>query len=351
MNKICYINLATYSSVGGIENYNKTFLKALDGLEENVVAVSLYDTVSRDDFRHIEFKNFGGNKFTASLYVLKNIYKTKKLIVAHSNLLLIAILSKILNPKIKVYLCVYGVEVWKRFPLIHRFFISRICVLSISNYTTKIFKKYNNLSISNVFYLPPCVNLEINKKFNNVYDKTQFNILSVSRLDIVDNYKGIDSMIRTIPLLIKKIPKLKYTIIGDGNDRGRLERLVQILNLKDYVDFKGYVDSLEPFYQYCDIFSLPSKGEGFGIVFIEAMKFGKPCIACVEGGQVDAVINNETGLLCEYNDIYGLSTRIIDLYQNQSLRKRLGSNGYKHIIKNFTFGSYKERLKTFLHEI
>ena len=350
MSKVCYLNLATYSTVGGIENYNKSFLEALDSLQEDVLSISVYDKASKDEFNNIEFKNFEGKKIRASICVFRNIYKTKKLIIAHANLLSLGILAKIFNPKIKIYLCIYGVEVWKKLPFIYRIFVRHICVLSISSHTTDLFQKYNKLSNDNIYYLPPFIKIEAENNFRNIYDEKRFNILSVSRLDSVDNYKGIDSMINTIPFLIKKIPNLKYTIVGQGDDKDRLEDIVRVLGLENYVEFKGFVEPIEPYYKYCDVFALPSKGEGFGIVFIEAMKYHKPCIACDEGGQIDIVINNRTGLLCKYDDLFCLSEKISQLYLDKSLRMTLGLNGYNHVTKNYTLETYKEKLKFLLDE-
>jgi len=347
MNKICYLNLATYSQTGGIENFNKTFLKALNSLAK-VTSISVYDKENDNTLENIDFKNFNKNKVKASLYLLKNIYNIDKLIVAHLNLLPIVIVAKIINPKIKIYLSIYGIEVWKKLPFMHQIFLSKIKILSISTYTTEIFTKYNNISKKNIFYLPPDTSDNIDKNFQNVYNDHEFNILSVTRLDSNDNYKGIDSMIKTIPLLISKIPNLKYTIIGKGDDKDRLIELSKELKVQNYIDFKGFVEFIEPYYQYCDIFTLPSKGEGFGIVYIEAMKYEKPCIACDEGGQTDVVLDNETGYLCKYDDTNCLSERIINLYADVEKRNQFGKNGYKHFIENFTFDKFRDRLSNIL---
>jgi glycosyltransferase involved in cell wall biosynthesis len=202
----------------------------------------------------------------------------------------------------------------------------------------------NNFKKSNFKLLSNCVNT--NARFDpiNVFNDTEFNILTVTRLCSTDRYKGVDTMINTIPLLISNIPNLKYTIIGIGNDRERLEKLVNELNIEKYVDFRGFVKFIEPYYQYCDIFSLPSKGEGFGIVYIEAMKYKRPCIASNEGGQTDVILDNETGFLCEYDNVECLSKSIIKLYKDNNLRERFGKNGYKYLLNNFTFNDFSRRL-------
>ena len=351
MRQICYFNLATFSKKGGIENFNKTFLQALNDLCIQSVSVSVYDKENKSEYANITFKNFNTDKLAASLYVLSNIYNFDRLILAHINLIPIAIIAKILNPKIKIYLSIYGIEVWKKISWIKRKFIEKfIKIFSISSYTTKLFKNMNNMNEKSVFYLAPGINLQTQHCSNNPYMLNCFNILSVTRLDKNDDYKGVDSVIKTISFLIKKIPNLRYTIIGKGNDKERLEKLANDLNVLQYIEFKGFVENIEPYYQYCDIFILPSKGEGFGIVYIEAMKYKKPCIACDEGGQTDVVLDNKTGYLCKYDDIECLGIKIIDLYKDEKKRKLLGENGYKYLLNNFTFEKFQKRLKDILND-
>jgi len=349
MNNICYFNLSTYSTLGGIENYNKGFLKVLNTLNCKITSVSVYDDINKEEFNNIEFRNFSKDKIKASLYMVKSVFHIEILILAHINLLPIAMILKLLNPKIKIYLTIYGVEVWKELSFAYKIFLTKIHIISISNYTTQEFIHYNNIRNQKINYLSPYIEDEITEKYKNVYNSSQFNILSVTRLDTIDNYKGIDSMIKTIPLLLNSIPNLKYTIIGKGDDTERLQDLVKELNLEKYIDFKGFVQNIESYYEYCDIFSLPSKGEGFGIVYIEAMKYKKPCIACDEGGQTDVVLDNITGFLCKYNNVNCLEKRIVELYENKRLRILFGENGYNHLMKNFTFDKFKIRLQEILN--
>jgi len=161
MNKVCFFNLTTYSSVGGIERYNQIFLKALNELNIKTTSLSVYDRKNKDKYSHIDFQNFSTNKISASIYLLKNIYKVEKLIVAHINLLPIVIISKIINPKLSIYISIYGIEAWVKFPYFYKYFFTKIKFVSISSYTTNKFIKFNNLINSSIYYLPPSNNLKI----------------------------------------------------------------------------------------------------------------------------------------------------------------------------------------------
>jgi glycosyltransferase involved in cell wall biosynthesis len=222
--------------------------------------------------------------------------------------------------------------------------------LSISSNTTDVFIELNALNKNNIYYLPPSVNLGLSSNASNPYDDKYFNILSLSRLHKADSYKGIDSMIKTIPLLLNSISNIKLTIIGDGDDKERLVQLSQDMKVENYIDFKGFVKDIEPYYKYCDIFVLPSNGEGFGIVYLEAMKHRKACIACDEGGQTDVVLDNQTGYLCKYDDLNCLVSRITLLFNNPDMAQVMGCCGYDHLLDNFTFDSFKNRLNFILND-
>jgi phosphatidyl-myo-inositol dimannoside synthase len=349
MNRICYFSLATFSKTGGIESFNKTFLKALNGYATAVTSVSVYDEHHRSDLKNIEFKNFNANKIKASLYILKNIYKIDQLILAHLNLLPVAIVAKAMNPSLRIYLSIYGIEVWTKLPMLYRLFLKYVKVFSISNYTTKEFTRLNRISPENIFYLPPDTGVDvIAPSSESVYLASEFNVLTVSRLAKANSYKGIDSMIKAIPVILKSVPNFKYTVIGKGDDKDRLMSLAKKIGVDQHVDFKGFVEYIEPYYEHCDVFALPCQREGFGIVYLEAMKYRKPCIACDTGGQTDVVIHNETGFLCKYDDIERLSERVVELCLDKDIVLELGENGYNHLLTNFTFIKFKERLALYL---
>ncbi|MEO0550753.1 MAG: glycosyltransferase family 4 protein [Pseudomonadota bacterium] len=128
-------------------------------------------------------------------------------------------------------------------------------------------------------------------------------ILTVGRLDARKGfdgrpgYKGHDRIISTLPDLLKINPNTVYMIAGDGDDRERLEALCKQLNVSDKVRFLGQVDepTLADLYQACDLFAMPSAGEGFGIVYLEAMASGLPAIGVQLGGAPDALRHGELG--------------------------------------------------------
>jgi glycosyltransferase involved in cell wall biosynthesis len=89
---------------------------------------------------------------------------------------------------------------------------------------------------------------------------------------------------------------------------------------------------------------MPSRAEGFGIVFLEAMAFGKPVIGGKHGGTPDVVRDGVTGFLVEYGDVDGLAARILSLLQDEGLQKQMGQAGRQYMEENFTFTHFQRRL-------
>jgi phosphatidylinositol alpha-1,6-mannosyltransferase len=116
-----------------------------------------------------------------------------------------------------------------------------------------------------------------------------FTLLTVGRLDSRDRYKGHDRVISALPNLLKDGRPILYLIAGDGDDRPRLEALAASLGVKKQVRFLGFWphESLPDLYSAADLFVMPSTGEGFGIVFLEAMACGAPALGVAAGGAVD----------------------------------------------------------------
>lgn len=124
-------------------------------------------------------------------------------------------------------------------------------------------------------------------------------LLTVCRLASAERYKGYDQILSLLPRLRAKIPGLRYILAGKGPDRPRVEKMVQALGVADMVTLAGYVPDFElpDYYRLCDVFAMPSKGEGFGIVFLEALASGKPVIAGNQDGSTDAVLDGSLGAL------------------------------------------------------
>jgi glycosyltransferase involved in cell wall biosynthesis len=171
-------------------------------------------------------------------------------------------------------------------------------------------------------------------------------LLSVTRLDENDRYKGIVTVLEALAMV--EDPSLHYVVAGSGNDREFLERIARRLQLADRVHFIGGVTDgqLAELYRSCAAFVLPSGKEGFGIVFLEAMYFEAPVIAAAEKGAVDVVQHDSTGLLVPYGDTVALKAAIERVLVDTALCDRVRAGGRQLVTGEgaFTFSAYVRRL-------
>jgi len=140
-------------------------------------------------------------------------------------------------------------------------------------------------------------------------------ILTVGRLDASEQYKGYDQVLLALSAILKEKPETKYIIAGKGDDESRLRALAERLGLKNSVIFAGYVppDELAAYYALCDVFVMPSRKEGFGIVFLEAMACGKPVVAGNKDASVDALKGGELGVLVDPEDTTAIAHAVLSV--------------------------------------
>jgi glycosyltransferase involved in cell wall biosynthesis len=110
-------------------------------------------------------------------------------------------------------------------------------------------------------------------------------------------------------------------------------------------------DELAGYYKRCALFVLPSGQEGFGIVFLEAMRFAKPCIGGNVGGTPEVVEDGQTGLLVPFGDVDALERALDRLLADSALRKQMGIAGRRRLLTQFVFERFRARLEGYLREL
>ena len=183
------------------------------------------------------------------------------------------------------------------------------------------------------------------------FDRASFDSKTILFVGRLVHRKGADDLIKAFNILVKQIQDTSLEIVGDGPERVSLEKLSISLGIKDRVHFLGTLtgDDLYRRYARCTVFCMPSKSlrddvEGFGTVFIEAALFGKPSVATRSGGMPEAVVDGETGILVDEGDAEEICGALLRLLEDKDLAKRLGANGRKRALSEFTSQIATERL-------
>lgn len=129
-------------------------------------------------------------------------------------------------------------------------------------------------------------------------------VMTLARLPGWDRHKGVDEMIQAMADLKERQPDLRYLVAGEGPDKQRLIDLAATLGVSDTVIFAGFIDRAEKLdhYRLADAFAMPSRGEGFGIVFLESLACGVPVMGSTLDGGRDALLDGELGLLVDPGD-------------------------------------------------
>jgi phosphatidylinositol alpha-1,6-mannosyltransferase len=157
--------------------------------------------------------------------------------------------------------------------------------------------------------------------------------------------KGQDLVIRALPQILKDAPDVVYLIVGDGPNRGDLERLANDVGVRGNVQFAGELPTefLADAYAQCDVFVMPSRVipeqcqvEGFGIVYLEAAACGKPVVGGKSGGVGDAVADGKTGILVSPDDPRELAAALSRLLTDGELAQSMGRRGRDRVLESFT---------------
>lgn len=150
--------------------------------------------------------------------------------------------------------------------------------------------------------------------------------------------KGHDFLLEAFARARKEEPRLRLRVAGDGPTRGQLETMASTLGIESYVEFLGFVDDVSALVADSDALvfpTLPSCGEGFGLVALEAMALATPVIATRVGAIPEVVKHGVTGLLVEPGDVPGLTAELLRIARDDDLRARLGRAGRARAEERF----------------
>lgn len=227
--------------------------------------------------------------------------------------------------------------------------------LAVSNFTAQAVHDTVGLAAERIQLLPNTLDPGFHSQPDESAGEPQgpLELLTVSRLDAQETMKGVDHTIRAFAEVGHKHPDARHRIVGHGSDKPRLQELARSLGVGDRVIFEEGLsdDELAQRYRNCSLFVMPSGQEGFGIVFLEAMRFGKPCIGGDAGGTPDVIVDGETGYLVPFADVPALVSALDRLLGDPELRRRLGRSGGRRLEQRFVFDRYQERVGEILRDL
>ena len=305
-----------HGGFGGIAQYNQDVLEAMSGsdlIERVVVIPRLTETIDFDVPPGVYYDLAGrSGRIGFSLLALKHAVTGGPfdlIYCAHINLLpLAAAVGRI--ARAPVLLAIYGIDAWQCPGSLVARLTRKVpsMVISISAHTRQRFRQWAPIPEEQVALAPNAIRPErygLGRKRADLMARYGIQgkqvILTLGRMAPEERYKGFDEIIESMPALARERPDLVYLAAGDGLDRRRLEAKARTLGVADRVVFTGRIPEEEKpdHYRLADAYVMPSTGEGFGFVIIEALACGLPVVASREDGTREAVRNGELGLLVD----------------------------------------------------
>jgi len=255
--------------------------------------------------------------------------------------------------RLPAWLQVHGIDAWeKRSNFIRNGVESADLVTSVSRFTRHRLMQWAGIAPNKIRVLPNTIDRSFKPGeksqalMRSLCVEGKRVLLTVGRLSASEKYKGYDAVMELLPELLKEYPELFYMIVGEGDDRNRLEEKVKTMNLTRYVRFMRYVEEedLREIYRIADLYVMPSIGEGFGIAFLEAGASGVPVIGCDQDGTVDALREGYLGKTVKRE---GLSQAIKESLSKEILRGDALSRRVQGTFGKNLFQRHLEKLLMF----
>ena len=169
--------------------------------------------------------------------------------------------------------------------------------------------------------------------------------LILGRMDETESYKGHGELIAAWEQVISAVPAARLLIAGGGSGLAALRAQAAASPAAQNIDIPGFIAEaeIENLWQKASVFAMPSRGEGFGLVYIEAMRHGLPVIASAHDAGQEVNVDGQTGFNVSLDRQGELAARLIMLLGDADLRRRMGAAGQKHWREHFRFTVFKDR--------
>jgi glycosyltransferase involved in cell wall biosynthesis len=340
-----------YGGRGGIAKFNRDLLAALCSHPacDEVVALPrvIYEEFGAlpHGLTHVAASARGKTHYVAHLARVATREKFAGVICGHLNLLSAAALVA-RHQRIPLLQIVHGVEAWRPRSALQRVLARQVDLfVSVSKFTKQRFVAWSGVSPERGVVVPNCIDASlygVSPKRSDLVARYGLEgrtvVLTLGRLLASERYKGIDEVIELLPALTASIPSITYVIAGDGDDRRRLQEKALALGVGERVVFTGYVPEREKadHFRLADVFVMPGRGEGFGIVYLEALACGVPVVASAADASQEVVEDNAFGFIAHPDRPEEIATGIRRALQRtqREIPTRLA---------NFSFGMFEKR--------
>lgn len=347
--KILILCTDAYGGHGGIALYTRDLIEALAAhpAVERVVAIPRIIRGALEPIPpNVTFVASAARNMAAYLRAVARVAREPwdLVVCAHVNLLPVA---RMLRRKTALW--IYGIEAWKPTRRGRALVGGVDAVVSISEVTRERFLNWSGYA-GRSFLVPNAIHLErygmrprsaaLSARWSL---KGKRVLLTLGRIVAAERYKGFDEVVEILPSLPEDIV---YLAAGSGSDLPRLTKKARALGAADRIVFTGHIDEREKIdvYNLADVYVMPSRGEGFGFVFLEALACGVPVIGSRHDGGREALRDGELGLLVDPSNPAEIRTAILDVLA--AARREIPP-----ALAHFAFPNFQSRVHSVLDEL
>jgi len=362
--RVLYIAHDIRSRVGGIQRFNQRVLRCLSDIQAageircSVVALRDGSFDVGEGHGAIHVRGFHGSKLKAMSGTISRVLcgGFDLLLLDHVILSPVAALSKLRMPRSSCMMFVHGIEVWddpayrratRLEKLCTRRFVDRIG--SVSEFTAGRMQKAFAMPRERFAILPNAIDVPESSDGQVTAARRCANrIITVARLDEWE--KGVGQVIRAMPLVRARIAGAEYVVVGSGMIRAELEKLAGECGVTPSVRFAGRVsdEELSRLYASSAVFAMPSSKEGFGIVYLEAWRYGLPVVAGNRDASPEVVDDAVNGLIVDPTSPEAIAQALVRLLEDPGYAKQLGAAGDEKLRRKYSHACFHARLRRML---
>jgi glycosyltransferase involved in cell wall biosynthesis len=357
-------------AVGGVQQYTATLIRALEEVlgAANVRLIAVPGEAEARTDGSVALRRSVKARFLSRVIWQAMRWRPNLIVCTHLGVALAALRVKSLL-RIPYWIAVHGIEVWGDLPPAKlRALRQAQRLIANSKYTLDVTVSRHDLAGKATSILPPAFQESELAASSLVIESPEGQehirptVLTVGRLAASERYKGHDMMLDAWVKVRQQIPDGVYVIVGDGDDRHRLETRAKELGIFDSVKFAGAISgaALHQYYEACHVFALPARtdldpraprGEGFGIVFLEAMSHGKPVVGPKAGAPAEFIHDREHGILVDPTKPQEIADALMELLRQRKLAEQMGRAGKEWVRQEYSFEKFRERLKGILSSV
>ncbi len=292
---------------------------------------------------------FASSRLTASLAALSRRWPVHTVLVWHIGLLKLLPFLRVSGARVILFL--HGAEIWR-----YRSWVDRFCLRQVDLFLSNSDFTWQQFVLANPSYAAAphrTVHLGIGSPLSESTAAPALTpiVLMIGRMDKSDDYKGHREIMSAWPAVLSRIPDADLWIVGDGDLRNELEQVAAARGLQSKIKFFGRVseEKKQEMLAQCRCLALPSRLEGFGLVYLEAMRMGRPCLVSTIDAGREVVNPPEAGLAVDLDQEEDLIGAICELSQSGPQWDNWSVNARRRYEATFTVDHFQERLISALH--